>query len=111
MRISINSVEQIEKKLGVEAGGDAQMFVASESLRLSAPMIPLRDGYLIASGAIEDGGRAVSWSTPYARRVYNSPQVGRGTGAERGGFWFERMKAKYGDAILRGVKTILRGQK
>jgi hypothetical protein len=92
----------------------AQKFVDSEILRLSEPYVPLLTGTLIASGILgtKIGSGEVSWIAPYARRQYYSPRkAGSATGPQRGPYWFARMKAVSGKAIIAGARKIAgRGQ-
>lgn len=87
----------------------AQMFVDSEILRLSEPFTPKQTGMLVLSGTLgtQIGSGEVKWIAPYARAVYYRPgAIGRNTGPLRGNFWFSRMKAVYGRAIIAGAKRM-----
>jgi hypothetical protein len=88
---------------------DAQKFCDSEVLRLCEPYTPLRTGMMIMSGTLgtDVGSGTVQWIAPYSRRQYYSPRKpGSETGALRGPFWFERMKAVSGQTILAGARRI-----
>jgi hypothetical protein len=87
----------------------AQRFVDSEVLRLSEPYTPLLTGILIKTGILgtDIGSGLVSWIAPYAKAQYYSPRLpGSQTGPLRGPFWFERMKAVSGQAIIAGARRI-----
>jgi hypothetical protein len=89
---------------------EAQKFIDSEVLRLSEPFTPLRTGTLIKTGILGTvvGSGEVSWIAPYARsRYYSSRPPGSSTGALRGSFWFERMKAVWGTTIISGARKIV----
>jgi hypothetical protein len=85
------------------------MFVDNEVLRRSEPYTPLLTGTLIKTGILgtEIGSGLVQWIAPYAARQYYSPRkAGSVTGPLRGPFWFERMKAQWGKAIMSGARKI-----
>ena len=90
----------------------AQKFVDSEVLRLSAPYVPLRTSMLLKSGQLgtDIGSGEVQYIAPYAHKQYYSPRKpGSATGALRGPLWFERMKADHGKEIIAGAKKIAGG--
>ncbi|MDD2921471.1 MAG: hypothetical protein PHQ36_04225 [Anaerolineales bacterium] len=86
----------------------AQAFVDSEVLRLSEPFTPLLTSMLIKSGILgtDIGSGTVEWIAPYAKAQYYRPRIGTQTGALRGGFWFERMKAIHRNRIIEGARRI-----
>jgi hypothetical protein len=88
----------------------AQRFVDSEVLRLSEPYTPLLTGMLKFSGILgtEIGSGLVQWIAPYSKSQYyggRTPGLSS-TGALRGRYWFERMKAVSGRTILVGARRI-----
>lgn len=91
-------------------GGYAQRYVDSEVLRRCTPYVPFETGELIRSGMRETrlGSGRVVYRTPYARRWYYRPANFFGA-PKRGNYWFERMKANHGKAILRGAAKITGG--
>ena len=84
----------------------AQQFVDSEVLRFSAPYVPLRTGTLMKSGQLGTviGSGEVNYVVPYAANQYYNTAEGRSYDAQRGGMWFERMKADHKDEIINGAK-------
>lgn len=87
----------------------AQFFVDSEVLRLSEPYTPHLTGMLIASGILgtDPGSGLVQWIAPYAKNQYYSPRrPGSQSGALRGPYWFERMKAVRGQKIITGARRL-----
>lgn len=86
----------------------AQQFVDSEVLRLSSPYVPFRTGMLDKSGTLgtQIGSGEVNWIAPYAAAQYYNTADSRGYDAQRGGHWFERMKADHRDEIVRGAKKL-----
>ena len=93
----------------VQAYSRAQMFVDSEVLRRSEPYTPLLTGTLIKTGILgtELGSGLVRWIAPYAvYQYYGARKAGSVTGPLRGPFWFERMKAVWKSAIIKGARKI-----
>ncbi|MCI1966865.1 MAG: hypothetical protein LKJ17_12155 [Oscillospiraceae bacterium] len=84
----------------------AQKFVDSETLRLDAPYIPFQTGTLIKSGKLGTviGSGEVNYVAPYAAKQYYTTAQSRPYDAQRGGMWFERMKADHKGEIIRGAK-------
>lgn len=103
----------------------AQMFVDSEILRLCDPLIPLQTSMLKKSGTLGTiiGSGEVVWIAPYARyQYYGKLMVGpapktvtdvdlqyHSGQAQRGAYWFERMKAASGASIIAGARRIAGG--
>lgn len=96
----------------------AQKFVDSEVLRRSDPLTPYMNGALIKSGTVSTrvGEGLVQYADPKARyQYYGHVMIGRApktvtdklltyNGApQRGSKWFERMKAKDKEIILKGA--------
>jgi len=87
----------------------AQAFVDSEVLRLSEPYTPLLTGTLIKTGILgtDVGSGTVQWIAPYARKNYYSPRkAGSATGPLRGPYWFGRMKAVHGAALIKKARKM-----
>ena len=72
------------------------------------PLTPRRTGYLIKSGQLGTviGSGVLEYTAPYARRQYYE-NAGK-SGGNRGKLWFERMKAKDKEDILKGAKKYAR---
>lgn len=89
----------------------AQEFVDSEVLRLCSVKIPLQTSMLQKSGILgtEIGKGEVCWIAPYAKKQYYDTADSRSYDPQRGGHWFERMKAESGKAIVAQVKKIAGG--
>ena len=77
-----------------------QAYVDSECIRRMAPETPRRTGVLIKSatlGTVIGSGR-INQIAPYARRQYYEHKSKS--------YWFERMKNRHKDSILRGAQKI-----
>lgn len=99
--------DKVIKQRGLGENGAVQVFIDSECLRYSDPLIPKDQNTLIESGHINTqiGSGQVKWSTPYARRWYYMPANFQ-EAPVRGNYWFERMKEQYKDQILQGAKKL-----
>ncbi len=86
---------------------EAQQYVDSEVLRYCAAMVPLQTGNLKESGTTGTtvGSGEVRYIAVYSAYQYYNTSETRSYDANRGGKWFERMKAAYKDSILAGAKT------
>jgi len=91
----------------------AQIFIDSEVLRLCEPFTPLLTGVMIKTGDLgtKVGSGVVSWIAPYsAAQYYMKRKNPSKTGPLRGPWWFERMKAIFKSAIIRGAAKYAKGE-
>lgn len=82
----------------MEAGFEnAQAFVDSECIRRMNPETPRRTGALIKSATLGTtiGSGEINQIAPYARRQYYEHK--------EKSYWFERMKNRHKDSILKGA--------
>jgi len=103
INIDLSNAPKIISKLGLNAGGKAQLFFTNELMRISDPYVPFKQGALKNSARIVEQGTAIEYNTPYARyQWYGKVMVGskpkvvtdrdlvyRG-GALRGKMWVAR---------------------
>lgn len=77
-----------------------QAFIDNECIRRMAPETPRRTGVLIKSATLGTviGSGEINQVAPYARRQYYEHK-------ERS-YWFERMKNRHKDSILKGAQKI-----
>ena len=77
-----------------------QAFVDSECIRRMAPETPRRTGVLIKSATLGTviGSGEINQIAPYARRQYYEHRSQS--------YWFERMKNRHKDSILKGAQSI-----
>ena len=77
-----------------------QAFVDQECVRRMAPETPRRTGVLIKAASLGTtiGSGEIVQDTPYARRQYYEHK--------EKSYWFERMKNRHKDSILRGAQKI-----
>lgn len=89
----------------------AQKFIDNEVLRRCAPRVPLRTGMLFKSGTLGTviGSGEVHYIAPYSARQYYDTAKSRPYDANRGAYWFERMKAVDGKQILIGAQKLAGG--
>lgn len=93
---------KLEWNQGFEANikkglSNAQEFVDSECIRRMNPETPRRTGVLIKSATLGTvvGSGEINQIAPYARRQYFEHK--------EKSYWFERMKNRHKDSILRGA--------
>lgn len=120
MRLILHhSAEQILRARGLDSKGVVQRYIDTQTIKECAPYTPFRTGTLRGSATVVNGGGAIEYKTPYARRLYYNKggvdslgrrysPVKRFNGApKRGSMWFERMKREGGvDKILRGAAKL-----
>lgn len=77
-----------------------QRFVDQECIRRMAPETPRRTGMLIKSATLGTviGSGKINQIAPYARRQYYEHK--------EKSYWFERMKNRHKDSILKGAREI-----
>ena len=77
-----------------------QAFVDQECIRRMAPETPRLSGMLVKSATLGTaiGSGEIQQIAPYARRQYYEHK--------EKSYWFERMKNRHKDSILRGVQKI-----
>lgn len=77
-----------------------QAYVDQECIRRMAPETPRRTGVLIKSATLGTviGSGEINQIAPYARRQYYEHKSKS--------YWFERMKNRHKDSILRGAQKI-----
>lgn len=114
MRLIINA-----NALNPDPGGRVQQYIDAQVIKECEPYVPFREGILKGSARVANGGGAVEYTAPYARRHYYNaggvdilgrrygPSTFKG-GPLRGSFWFERMKKAGGaERILRGAAALV----
>lgn len=77
-----------------------QAFIDQECIRRMSPETPRRSGVLIKSATLGTaiGSGEINQIAPYARRQYYEHK--------EKSYWFERMKNRHKDSILRGAEKI-----
>lgn len=114
-----HNAEQILRARGLHPDGIVQRYVDTQTIKECAPYTPFRTGALRGSATVVNGGGAIEYKAPYARRLYYNKggvdSLGRSYGPvrrfngapKRGSMWFERMKKDGGvDKILRGASKL-----
>ena len=88
------------KRKFTESFNKKQAFVDQECIRRMAPETPRRTGVLIKSATLGTriGSGEINQIAPYARRQYYEHKEKN--------MWFERMKNRHKDAILKGAQKI-----
>lgn len=102
VKLTIKNKDELLGKRGMGSNKRVQMIIDSEVLRRSDPLVPLKTGQLKQSGtrSTKLSSGIVRYNTPYARKMYYNPQYNFNEAPQRGGKWFERMKASHKKEIL-----------
>ena len=84
-----------------------QAYVDKQCIIRMAPETPRRTGALIKSATLGTviGSGKINQTTDYARRWYYEKANFSGA-PNRGNYWFERMKNRHKDSILKGAQKI-----
>ena len=90
----------------------AQTMLDQEVLRRTDPYVPLDSGLLKDSALLASsiGEGLLVYSTPYAAAQYYNTATTRTYDPQRGGKWFERMKADNADALVAFVRRVMSAQ-
>ena len=88
------------KREYTESFNRKQAYVDQECIRRMAPETPRRTGVLIKSATLGTaiGNGEIHQIAPYARRQYYEHR--------KKSYWFERMKNRHKDSILKGAQSI-----
>ena len=80
--------------------GRKQSFIDQDCVRKMAPETPRRTGALVKAATLGTviGSGEIIQDTPYARRQYYEHK--------EKSYWFERMKNRHKDSILKGAQKI-----
>lgn len=94
--------------VGLAPGGRVQTMLNNEILRISDPFAPFDIGTLKNSGTIEPGNMAISYNTPYAKRLwygedfkFNGPPI-------RGSMWVKRAWEVNGNEVISNINRAIR---
>lgn len=107
--VKINSLQKLLSDRGLENGGQVQMFIDNETMRLMEPYMPFDTGMMAHSmpASTTPGSGEVHVNTPYAhRRLLSARHNGL-----RGPNYFARMKADRLQEILDGACKIAGAKK
>lgn len=111
IKLEFHEIGNMLEERGLDDGGQVQMYVDSEVIRLCAPYVPFRTGTLMKSTQESIlGSGIVVYNTPYAVHQYFHPRKpGSASGPLRGPYWAERMFADHGRDIVQGAAEIAGG--
>lgn len=108
VKVIVQPADSILSGRGLDRNGKVQNYVSRQALLRSKPYTPRHSGALIDSGHVLSG--QVVYGVKYAPIVYYGVRLRvhmkfRGGGL-RGPYWFDRMKADWGDKILAGAAEL-----
>lgn len=100
----------------LKPGGEVQTWFDNEFIKHCEPYVPRKEGVLAGSAwlSTEIGSGQIIYSTPYAEKMYTSPELdfrGKDDSPARGAFWAERMWADRGEEIVQGAAKRAGGRK
>ncbi len=94
--------------VGLAPGGRVQTMLNNEILRISDPFVPFDTGNLKNKGAIEPSNTAISYDTPYARRMWYGDNFNFQGAPIRGSRWVERAWAIDGNEVISNINRAIR---
>lgn len=114
--VILNSLDEIEKKLGIDDNGPAQKFLVSTAQKYMDKFIPFRPG---SSGGhlrtiIYMDSHSITYMSPYASYQYygmrkdGSRQVKNYTTPGTGPYWDQRMLNTYRDLLTQQVSKYIK---
>lgn len=100
--IELNTVDIIERRLGINVNGRAQLFLANEFYRRVSKYVPMRTGTL--RDTVDIRADSITYLVPYARKQY---YTNKGSGI-RGKFWDKRMLSVENSQLQQDVQNYIR---
>ena len=94
--------------MGLNPGGKVQTMLNNEILRISDPFVPFDTGNLKNKGAIEPSNTAISYSTPYARRLWYGEDFKFNGSPVRGSMWVDRAWKIDGNTVISNINKAIR---
>lgn len=89
--------------------GKALPVVAETQLSDCNVYVRMQDGTLADSARVEDGGKRITWNTPYAKRVYYTGTPSKARNPNASLRWCEVAKRKYSGQWARLASDIVNG--
>lgn len=108
--LDMSSANQILENHGLASGGKVQQYVTSNLIKTFDSYVPFRDGFLKASALSNSSApyEYITYSGPYAKRLYHNPQYNFNGAPMRGGYWASRAWADNKDAFLNDLQQYVR---
>lgn len=93
-------------------GGKVQIFLDTEIIKHCDPYCPRDTGMLAGSAwlSTDIGSGQIVYNTPYAEKVYTTPELNFQGAPMRGAFWAPRMWADRGKEIMQGTAKLAGGK-
>ncbi len=108
VRFEFKGTEDFLYLMNLQKGGKVQETIDRAAIKWTEMYTPYKTGRLMnsANTASQIGEGKVVYDTPYARKLYFSPQLNfnRTVHPQAGAYWFERMKADHTEDILMEAK-------
>ena len=96
----------------IKPGGEVQVFVDTEIIKHCDPYVPKDTSTLKNTAWLSSdiGAGQIVYDTPYAEKVYTTPELNFQGAPMRGAFWAPRMWADRGEQIMRGAAKLAGGR-
>ena len=96
----------------LDPGGDVQKFIDNEFIKHCEPYVPRDTGMLADSAwlSTDIGSGEIVYDTPYAQKVYTTPELNFQGAPMRGAYWATRMWEDRGSEIVGGAAKIAGGR-
>lgn len=110
VKIDLSGLDDALKPL--TTGGEVQMFIDNEFIKHCEPYVPFDTGMLARSAwlSTDIGSGQIVYETPYAEKVYTSPEMNFQGAPMRGANWAPRMWADRGAELVAGATKIAGGR-
>lgn len=99
--VQMNSASTIEKRLGINTNGRAQLFLTNEAYRRWSKYVPFKSGALRDTVDVKAG--SVTHLVPYARKQY---EQNKGSGI-RGKYWDKKMISAEGQQLYKDLENYI----
>lgn len=111
VKLDIPEISQVITGLGLEIGGPAQIWFDNELLKLSDIYVPLDKGDLKQSGIDNTilGQGMITYSTPYARRLWFGDDFNFVGAPIKRSRWTEWAFMYNREALIQGIEKIIKG--
>lgn len=112
VKINMSDFDTMLKVRGLDPYGHVQQFIDTEFIKHCEPYVPRDTGMLAESAWLSTaiGSGEVVYNTPYAAKVYSSPELNFQGAPMRGAYWALRMWADRGKEIMDGAAKIAGGR-
>lgn len=111
--INLDKFDKILNVRGLNRGGKAQQYMATNLLRIFDGYTPLRAGVLKGSAyaRLTNPYVTIVYDMPYAKSMYYNPQYNFNESPRRGAYWDKRAWADQKSTFLKEFETLINSGK